>query len=75
MPLVEDPADGQQEGYIVGRTCWRGVFTLEEAQTKVGAEVTVIEVRPAQCVGEDVEGPLVAATEVLFLPVPYGGVA
>jgi len=52
------------------RVCFDGVLTLEEAQKKideVGSGARVLEVRPAQGVSKtDPNGPLIAATEVIF---------
>jgi hypothetical protein len=74
MPLVEDSqsSHSKQPRYTLCRVCYRGVLTLEEAQTKLGQRWTVIEVRPAECVGDQFN-ELIAATEVLFFQVPFGG--
>lgn len=77
MPLVEEePA--RKHGYTVHRACYRGVFTLDQAQAKLDAaapgKLTAIEVRPAQCLSADeTSNELVVATEVLFLEAPFGG--
>jgi len=49
------------------RLCFRGVLTQEEAQKKLGAKYRVLELLPAQCLGEDkTSNQLVPATEVIF---------
>jgi hypothetical protein len=49
------------------RVCYRGVLTQEEAQAKLGNKYRVLELRPAQCLGDDkTSNQLVAATEVIF---------
>jgi hypothetical protein len=48
------------------RVCYRGVLTLEDAQARLGNKYRVLELRPAQCLGEDKTSNLVAATEVIF---------
>jgi hypothetical protein len=50
------------------RVCYRGVLTQEEAQAKLGDEYRVLELRPAQCLGDEVSNQLVPATEVIFAP-------
>lgn len=79
MPLVGDPIPTpKQSQYVLCRTCYDGVLTIEEAQAKLGPKMTVVEVRPAQVLARRNGAPddreLVPATEVLFFPVPYGGV-
>jgi len=52
------------------RVCYRGTFTQEEAQSKLGHAYRVLEVRPAQCLSDDNDSnQLVAATEVIFTRV------
>jgi hypothetical protein len=52
------------------RTCYRGIFTQEEAQAKLGGAYRVLEVCPAQCLSDDTTSDqLVAATEVIFARV------
>ena len=49
------------------RVCYRGALTQEAAQARIGKAYRVLELRPAQCWGED-KGCLVEATEVIFAP-------
>jgi hypothetical protein len=52
------------------RVCYRGVLSQEEAQARLGQAYRVLEVCPAQCLGDDGTSQLVAATEVIFCPTP-----
>ena len=52
------------------RVYYRGTLTQEEAQAKLGNKYRVLEIRPAQCLGDDkTSSQLVAATEVIFAHV------
>lgn len=75
MPLIEEPEPDtrSRSSITICRTCWRGVLTLDEAQARLGEKYTAIEVRPAQCCGNEGEPDLVPATEVLFVAKPFGG--
>lgn len=53
------------------RACYRGAFTMEEAQVlvarKFGGTYQVLEVCPTQCLSDDpASKQLVAATEIIF---------
>ena len=45
------------------RVCYPGTLSCDEAQAKLGDAYRVIELRPAECLSDDV---LVVATEVIF---------